>query len=374
MQRSFERSFYDTFLSLRPFTQGCRMDSKTRLSLSFLILVTILVNCLHAAAPRIGHAEEARPLRILYVMSYHSPWRWTDGQLQGFKEGFGDTPAEFRSVELDTKRNSNPETIAARAEQAVGVIDAWQPDLIYTSDDDAQKYVASRYVNATTPIVFSGVNNPPEQYGFRDSENVTGVLEHEHFVESVRLLQAIVPGVRKLAVVFDDAPLWKDVQQRMLAKARELPGIEFVFWDTIRTYDEYKQRIAFYQSRADAIALIGIFNFKDKDGRNVPYQDVLRWTAENSLLPDFSFWVDRVHYGTLASVTVSEHEQGFAAGRMARAILVDGQRPSSIPMTPTTKGLPVISLARARLLGIGIKSGLLLSSQVIPEFEWDKTQ
>lgn len=203
------------------------MDSTTRQNISLLILAMALVHCLHAAAPRDVHAEEADPFRILYVMSYHSPWRWTDGQLEGFKEGLGDAPAEFRSVALDSKRNSDPVTIAARAEQAAALIDAWQPDLIYTSDDDAQKYVASRYVNSTTPIVFSGVNNPPQQYGFRNSENVTGVLEHEHFVESVRLLQAIVPGVRKLAVVFDDAPLWKDVQQRMLAKAPELPGIEF---------------------------------------------------------------------------------------------------------------------------------------------------
>ncbi len=349
------------------------MDSTTRQNISLLILVTALVHCLHAAAPRDVHAEEADPFRILYVMSYHSPWRWTDGQLEGFKEGLGDAPAEFRSVALDSKRNSDPVTIAARAEQAAALIDAWQPDLIYTSDDDAQKYVASRYVNSTTPIVFSGVNNPPQQYGFRNSENVTGVLEHEHFVESVRLLQAIVPGVRKLAVVFDDAPLWKDVQQRMLAKAPELPGIEFVFWDTIRTYDEYKQRMALYPSGADAVALIGIFNFKDAVGRNVPYQEVLRWTAENSPLPDLSFWVDRVHYGTLVSVTVSEHEQGLAAGRMARAILVEGTRPATIPMVPTTKGLPVISLARAKRLGIGIKSSLLLSSQVIQDFEWNKT-
>lgn len=350
------------------------MDSTTRRQISFPILVTVLlVHCLHAA-PRDVYAEEADPFKILYVMSYHSPWRWTDGQLEGFKEGLGDAPAEFRSVELDTKRNSDPATIAAKGEQAAALIEAWQPDLIYTSDDDAQKYVASRYVNSTTPIVFSGVNNPPEQYGFRNSENVTGVLEHEHFVESVKLLQAIAPGVRKLAVVFDDAPLWKDVQRRMLAKAPELPGIEFVFWDTIRTYDEYKQRMALYPSEADAIALIGIFNFKDAAGRNVPYQEVLRWTAENSPLPDLSFWVDRVHYGTLASVTVSEYEQGLAAGRMARTILVEGKRPSSIAMAPTTKGLPVISLARAKRLGIGIKSGLLLSSQVIREFEWDKTQ
>jgi hypothetical protein len=32
----------------------------------------------------------------------------------------------------------------------------------------------------------------------------------------------------------------------------------------------------------------------------VPYQEVLKWTAENSRLPDLGFWVDRVHYEHLA--------------------------------------------------------------------------
>jgi ABC-type uncharacterized transport system substrate-binding protein len=53
----------------------------------------------------------------------------------------------------------------------------------------------------------------------------------------------------------------------------------------------------------------------------VPYQAVQRWVAEHSLLPDASFWIDRVHHGTLVSMTVSELEQGRAAGRLARAIL-----------------------------------------------------
>ena len=113
------------------------------------------------------------------------------------------------------------------------------------------------------------------------------------------------------------------------------------------------------------------FGFKDANGRNVPYQDVMKWIAENSWLPDLGFWVDRVHHGSLAAVTVSDREQGLVAGRMARAILTEGRSPSSIPMVATLTGTPVISLARARKLGINVKSGLLLSTEVVERFEWD---
>ncbi len=121
-----------------------------------------------------------------------------------------------------------------------------------------------------------------------------------------------------------------------------------------------------------AVALIGIFNFKDDAGKNVPYQDVLKWTAENSRLPDLSFWIDRVQFGTLCSVTVSEREQGAAAGKLARAILVDGKAPNSLPMQPTTKGSPVVSLARAKKLGLKIDAKALQGVETVPRFDWEK--
>lgn len=332
----------------------------------------VLAMALAGAAWAGEEASGKRAFRILHIMSYHSPWRWTDWQLEGFKSGLGDVPAEFKVFQMDSKRNSDPAQLEQKAREASALIEEWRPDLVYTTDDDVQAYVVRHYIDSDIPFVFSGVNKPPQTYGFEGSRNITGVLEQEHFVESVKLLQAIVPGVKRLAVVFDEAPMWPQVQQRMRDRLRQLPGVEFAFWDTIKTFEEYKHRIAEYQDKVDALALIGVFNFKDGNGRNVPYEDVLRWTAEHSRLPDFSYWIDRVHYGTLASMTVSEREQGLAAGRIARAILVDGRSPSSIPMTPTVKGAPVISLARANKLGIKVKSGLLLSTEVVQRFEWEK--
>ena len=335
-----------------------------RASLALLLGVALAIPA--SAQPRTS------PFKILYVMSYHSPWRWTDGQLDGFKEAMTRVPAEYKVFQMDTKQNSTPEAKERKGREARALIESWKPDLVYTSDDDVQEYVVRHYVNRALPFVFSGGNKDPAAYGFTGSKNVTGVLEQEHFVESVRLLQTVSPGVRRIAAVFDDAKMWDPVVARMRERVKQLPGVEIVSWDTVRTWDEYQRKMKEYPGRADAVALIGIFNFKDATGKNVPYQDVLRWTAENSTLPDIGFWVDRVHFGTLAAVTVSEREQGLAAGRIARAILVEGISPSSFAMLPTNKGLPVISLARARALGLTVKSGVLLSAEVVEKFEWEK--
>jgi ABC-type uncharacterized transport system substrate-binding protein len=185
-------------------------------------------------------------------------------------------------------------------------------------------------------------------------------------------LKDIVPHVRKVAVILDNDPTWHGVVQRMKAQAAQLPDVQFVSWDVISTFEEYKQKMTDYQRQVDAIASLGIFTYKDAHGKNVPYTEVLKWTAEHSALPDFSFWQSRIGPGTLCTVTVSGYEQGLAAGKIARGILVEGRSPASYAMAPTVKGEPVISLARARKLGLSIKTSTLLTAHIVEKFDWEQ--
>jgi ABC-type uncharacterized transport system substrate-binding protein len=333
--------------------------------------VALALACI-ATASVAQSAPAEREFRILYIMSYHSPWRWTDWQLEGFQEEMKGVKATYQTFQMDTKRNSSPEQKERKGQEARALIEAWQPDLVYTSDDDVQQYVVRHYVNGKLPFVFSGVNADPATYGFRGSANVTGVLEQEHFVESVRLIKKMVPGAKRIALVFDDAKMWDPVKARIAKAMTQLPDMQIVASDTILTFADYKKKMLDYQKSADIVGTLGIFNLKDGQGRNVTYQEVQKWTVENSRLPDFAFWIDRVHFGTLAAMTVSEREQGRAAGRIARGILVEGRNPAEYQMLPTTKGLPVISLARAQKLGIKPDADLLLTTEVIPQFDWDK--
>jgi hypothetical protein len=219
----------------------------------------------------------AQTFKILHVMSYHSPWVWTDDQLNGFKAALQGVDVEYKVIQMDTKSNNTDEWKEQIAQEAKDVIETWQPDLVYTSDDDVQVYLTKDYVNQDLPFVFSGVNADPEEYGFVGSSNVTGVLEHQHFIASVQLLKQIVPDVKRIAVVVDDSPFWNGVTQYMREREDQLPDdVEIVTWDLILTFDEYKQKIEEYQTTVDAIALLGVFNFKDQNGDHVPFQDVLK--------------------------------------------------------------------------------------------------
>ncbi|HEX3044360.1 MAG TPA: ABC transporter substrate binding protein [Bacillota bacterium] len=338
----------------------------------FILINILLVICLIIPIIQIGAASNSKTFKILHVMSYHSPWEWTDSMFQGFQDALKGVNVEYKVYQMDTKRNSSEEWKDKAGKEARALVDSWKPDLLYVTDDDAPKYVAKYYVNTALPIVYAAVNSDPAVYNFTGSSNVTGVMEIEHFVESVKLLQQIVPAVKKIAVVIDEAAMWGPVVERMKTKQKQVPGVQFIKWDKVLTYAEYKQKIAEYQTTVDAIALLGIFNYKDQKGQNVPYQEVQQWTAENSKLPDFSYWKDRVSYGTLCVVSVSGYQQGLAAGKMAKEILVNGKSPAKIPVTQTNKGEPIVSLARANKLGIKIKSKVLLTAQVMNQFEWEK--
>jgi ABC-type uncharacterized transport system substrate-binding protein len=337
--------------------------------LGLFILATAMPRAVQA-----GTGTGSSPYRILHIMSFDSPWRWTDGQFAGFKEGLGNVNAEYRVFQMDVKRNSSREAKEQKGREARALIESWKPDLVYTSDDDAQDFVTRHYAGKTLPFVFSGVNKNLRDHGIEGAANVTGVLEQEHFVESVRLLQAIVPRATRLAVISDGGAHWAAVIERIREAMPRLPGTQLVSVDQVKAFDEFKSRVTDYAGKVDAVVYLGIFALSGPGGANVPYQEVQRWVCENSRLPDISFWIDRVHYGVLASVTVSEHEQGYAAGRLARAILVDGRSPASLAIQPTVIGHPAINLERARQLGLKVKSTQLLSSEVVTDYEWRKAK
>lgn len=323
-----------------------------------------------SALPR--WARAARSPRIAHVMSFDSPWRWTDGQLKGFTETLDLPGADIRVFQMDVKRHAHADAKAERGRLARAFVDEFRPDLLYASDDDAQQHVTRHYLGTRLPLVFSGVNRDPVAHGFDGAPNVTGVLEREHAAETLRLLRELVPGLRRILVLSDHGSYWDAVIERVHVGLAAVGGMAPARVERMGTMGEYQKAVTAAVGHADALLHLGILTLTDASGVAVPYQAVQRWVAEHGTLPDASFWIDRIHHGTLASVTVSELEQGRAAGRLARAILVDGVTPSSLPMKPTVKGQPAINLKRARALGVTVRSTQLLQSEVVVGYEWER--
>lgn len=309
--------------------------------------------------------KSATSFKVLHVMSYHSPWKWTDDQILGFQAATKDLDLDWRVMQMDTKRRSEEayrKRIAGRIKE---VIDRWKPDLVFTGDDDAQRYVTADYVNSEIPFVFCAVNADPADYGLVGSSNVTGVREEMHYIAAVSLLKKLAPSVRRIVMVSDNGPMWPPMIERMKETIASCTEIEIVGYDIFDTFEQFKAAVLEYQGRVDAIGFFGVFEFLGPEGKNVPMEEVLRWFQAHNKLPDFSFWQDRVDKGTLCAVTVSGYAQGYQAGLLAREILVGQQSPADLPMRATEKGIPVINLEAARRLGIRPDADTLLTASVV---------
>src|SRR3990172_1215127 len=151
-----------------PFSAVHRMEVGPMVRKTIIRLVAV-VSILLLPAVSSAADVKGKKLRILHVMSYHSPWRWTDGQFDGFKEALTGLDVEYKVFQMDTKRNSSEEAKNKAGAAARALVESWKPDLVYTSDDDAQIYFARHYVGSRILFVFSGVNEDPAKYGFSGS-------------------------------------------------------------------------------------------------------------------------------------------------------------------------------------------------------------
>lgn len=318
------------------------------------------------------YEKSDKSFKILHIMSYHEGWEWTEMQLQGFQEVFTDYDVEYKIFAMDAKKDNSEEWLTKKGEEAKKIIETWKPDLVYASDDEAQEYVTKNYINSDIPFVFSAVNKDAEYYGFDEAENITGSLEIEDFEGTIDLLEMIVPEVKSILIVCDTSEIWQQMLPRLEENIKKFPDIEFIIPDQIETYQEYQDIVTQYQGKVDGMLQVGIFNFKDENNENVPYQDVLKWTIANSSIPDVSFWIDRIANGTLCSVTISAYQHGMTAGKLAEKILVEGVSPKDLPMELNVKGEPAINIKRAEALGLDVSAKTLLSLKVYNNYLWEE--
>lgn len=120
--------------------------------------------------------DAVRAAKCLYVSSYHQGYAWSDGVERGLRSVLKGR-CDIRQFDMDTKRNKDEGYKKKVALQAKALIEAWEPDVVITSDDNAAKYLIKPYYREhDLPFVFSGINWTVDAYGFPYS-NVTGIVE-----------------------------------------------------------------------------------------------------------------------------------------------------------------------------------------------------
>lgn len=314
-----------------------------------------------------------RPVKIVWVNSYHEDYIWSQSQIKGFTDALDKLVIkyEIRAVHLNTYLDNNDSHAMAIAQKAKELINTWNPDLVYATDDSAQKYVSVDYVNTKIPWVYSGVNLEEKDYNFQNAYNVAGVLERKPILRALEAVREILPNVKKITVIGDGQLTGMAIQNEARQIISNLPDFKVVNWysDSMRITD-FKKNVLAANKNSDLIFILW-GSFIDEQGEDARAK-VYEWLVKNSKIPELTLWNYNVKAGALVSVEASVYDQGYNAGKIVKQILIDGIAPRKIGALIPTEGVRAINLARAKMFDLKIPSLILVNSEVYEDFPWNK--
>ena len=292
--------------------------------------------------------------KVVYVNSYHEGYAWSDGIETGLHAIFDGTGVELKIIRLDTKQNPDVAFGQAAGAKAWDEIQAFNPDVVIASDDNAQKYLVVPFLKGgSIPVIFNGVNWEASAYGFPTS-NVTGMIEVELPDQLVELLKAYANGER-IGYITVDTETERKVAD--IYNQRFFNGQMVTYWVT--NQQEFKDAFLKAQDEVDILLMGNNAGSSDSWDEETMKQFVL----DNAKIPTGSIndWMAPYSLLTLAK---SSQEQGEWSAQTALAIL-GGTPPSEIPVAENKKGKLIANLDLADKLKIIFAPSLLKNAEIL---------
>ncbi len=297
-------------------------------------------------------AQKYAGKKVVYVDSYNEGYEWSDGITTGIKKTFEGTGIDLDIIRMDTKRHPDENFKIAAGAKAHAEIEAFHPDVLITSDDNAFEYVVEKYYkDAPLPVVFCGINWDASIYGV-PYRNTTGMMEVSLTTQILENLKPFAKGSR-LGYLSADT----ETERKNLTYYQKIFGIKFEKSYFVKDMASWKKAYAALQKETDLVIFensAGILDWNEKEARDfakanieVPVGTTNPWTMKESVL----------------GITKIPNEQGEWASQAALKIL-DGTHAREIPMTKNEKGTLIINLELAEKLNIIFSSNILKNAQV----------
>ena len=301
-----------------------------------------------AAAPAQAQAGK----KVLFVNSYHEGYEWSDGVEKGAKTVLEPAGVSLRFFRMDTKRNGDEAFKKAAGAKAKAEIEAFKPDLVILSDDNAVKYLLEPYYkSATLPFVFCGVNWDASRYGL-PSKNATGMVEVALVKELIASMKEYAKGPRIGLLTSENET--EHIEATYYAKAL---GLSFAKERFVKTMAEWKEAFLAMQADADMIFLsnyAGISGWSDSEAA--------AFAMANSKVVSGTPYDFMATYAMIGFTKVAE-EQGIWAARTGLDIL-KGAAPGSIPVAANKQAKIIVNPKLAAKAGLVFKPDLLRNATI----------
>ncbi|RTZ17668.1 hypothetical protein EJ063_02455 [Vibrio aquaticus] len=285
--------------------------------------------------------------KVFLIESYHSEFEWDKSYVQGIKDTL-QQGIELETYQMDTKRVP-PSEYEKMAELAFVKYIELKPDVVILGDDNALKYMWPMIYDDPISVVFLGINSNPREVfkNHQGQAKVTGVLERPLFVKTIGELKRFLSDKEmKVRIMFDSgvtSTIARQYIERQYSMIKHNLGVEIEIVSAA-TKQEWRQNIVSAAEENFSVLIVGLYQtLIDSEGNNVPADDVIRWTHQNSELPVFAFWDFAVASDKAAGgVVLFGNSQGVMAGTLVNRI-INGESARSIPIQIGNQGKAIYS-------------------------------
>jgi putative tryptophan/tyrosine transport system substrate-binding protein len=226
--------------------------------------------------------------------------------------------------------------------------------------------LAAKAATETIPIVF-GVGTDPVAVGLvpslsRPGGNLTGVSLQQTTAAALRLdlLHQLKPAERSIAFLVNRTnPSYAEAETREMQLAANVLGVDLVVLNASSTSEIEAAFLTLVERHAGALLIGGDIFF-------VSRADQLVALAARHAVPAMYTYIEQALAGGLiafgARLTESQHLIGVYSGR-----ILNGQKPTDLPVQLLTKVELAINLKTAKALGLNFPPTLLARADEVIE-------
>jgi ABC-type uncharacterized transport system substrate-binding protein len=250
---------------------------------------------------------------------------------------------------MDSQRRPGGRAAETKAVEAKKLIDRMRPDVVIACDDPASRHLVKPYLrDATVPVVFCGVNESVDPYGYPYA-NTTGIVEVAPFAPLLDEVRAALGSPRRTVFIAADSP----THRRELARVQRAYADKGLIIDSalVSTMRDWEQ--AFLAAQDDDFLILG--EMAGMKGWNEVWANQLAQKRGKRLSISMHESMSRV--AVLTMVKVPE-EHGARAAQAVIAIL-HGTLPRDIPIVSDRQWRSYVNDALLGAVGVQLSEPLV---------------
>nr|WP_321396332.1 ABC transporter substrate binding protein [uncultured Desulfobacter sp.] len=305
--------------------------------------------------------SHAARFKVLVVMSYDPDYTFVQKVRQGIDSVLSDT-CRIEYFYMDTKNNlaGGPQ----KAKAAFAMYQKMQPNGVIAADDNAQSMFVVPYLKnkVKTPVMFCGVNDSPENYGY-PADNVSGILERMSITQSLAFAKQLIPTIRTFGYMSCENPTGRTLLKYFQHEAHTFP-MKLVAARFPKTLMEGKAMAKELQGLCDVLFIPTMNGIRDDTGNPLSDRQVLPVITDIFAKPVIGDQKFTIQYGMLCGMTQHPDEQGFTAAKMLLKAM-QGTPVCDIPITRNRLSQAIINVTVMKAFGIKPKPILLKDTELI---------